>query len=213
VLYDDSFHTGVIGIVAQRISEAFYRPTVVAGKDGDFYKGSVRGISGFSVVGALSACGALLEKFGGHEGAGGFSVAKTHVEEFARAFNDESKRQLANLSHHPVATADTMCTLEELSVAAIRSLKVMAPYGVGNPAPQIAIENLHVLSVEILKGAHLKVTLSDKRISRSGLLWRCTEHPELFVGNRVTVVCKPDINSFRGVDDVQLQLQAVMAAK
>jgi single-stranded-DNA-specific exonuclease len=213
VLYDEAFHTGVIGIVAQRISEAFYRPAVVAGWDGTYFKGSVRGVKGFSVVGALTACGEFLEKFGGHEGAGGFSVSPQKVEDFAIAFNAESKRQLATLPQSPLALADTVCTLDELSVAAINSLKVMAPYGMGNSAPQLAIENLHVLSVEVLKGAHLKVTLSDKNTTRSGLMWRCIEHPELYVGNRVSVVCKPEINSFRGVEDVQLQLQAVSACK
>jgi single-stranded-DNA-specific exonuclease len=213
VLYDDSFHTGVIGIVAQRLSEAFYRPSVVAGRDGDFYKASVRGVKGFSVVGALNACAEHLEKFGGHEGAGGLSVSIDKIEGFISAFNLECERQLASLPPQPLAVADTVCTLEELTVQAIESLKVMAPFGMGNAAPQFAIENLHILSVEVLKGAHLKVTVSDKNISRSALLWRCTEHPELFVGNKVSVVCKPEINSFRGVNDVQLQLQAVVSAR
>lgn len=214
VVWESDFHTGVIGIVAQRIVEIFYRPAAVMGLDKDgVYKGSVRGIKGFSVVEALGAVGKHLIKFGGHEGAGGFSVAIEHVEEFAAAFNAECARRLKKIETSPFVEGDTEATLAEIDVYLVNELEKFAPFGVGNPNPVVVARGLRVQDLRVLKDTHLKATLTDGKRRISGMLWRQTSHPALTIGAEVDVAFKPDINTFNGNVEVQGHIQAVEACR
>jgi single-stranded-DNA-specific exonuclease len=210
VAWHEDFHTGVIGIVAQRLVEHFYRPAAVMGMDSEgVWKGSVRGIKGFSVIDALSSVREHLIKFGGHEGAGGFSVAAENVERFRDAFVRECEKRLVNIETVPYVDADTEASLNECTVPLVRELGNLAPFGMGNPSPVLFIRDLLVKEIRVLKDAHLKVLFSDGKRFITGLMWRHTSHPALIEGKRVSIACKPDINSFNGANEVQAILQAV----
>jgi single-stranded-DNA-specific exonuclease len=210
VAWHEDFHTGVIGIVAQRLVEHFYRPSAVMGMDSQgIWKGSVRGIKGFSVVEALGAVKQHLIKFGGHEGAGGFSVKAENLESFREAFNLECQKRLENIEIVPYVDADAEATLEECTVPLVRELSNLAPFGMGNPTPVVLVRDLTVKEVRVLKDAHLKVLLSDGRRFITGLMWRQTSHPALQIGKRVQIACKPDVNTFNGSLELQATLQAV----
>ncbi|RMG45360.1 MAG: hypothetical protein D6719_00315, partial [Candidatus Dadabacteria bacterium] len=212
-VWDADFHTGVIGIVAQRLVETFYRPAAVMGADvAGVYKGSVRGIKGFSVIETLEALSEYLIKFGGHEGAGGFSIAADRVLEFAEAFNEECKKRLDDIETEPSAVADTESSLSEINRELVSELQAFAPFGIGNPSPLLLVRNLKVMDVKILKDAHLKVTFSDGSRYICGLMWYKTGHPALLTGARVDVVAKPDTNTFNGITELQLHLHAVERA-
>lgn len=214
VAWHEEFHTGVIGIVAQRLVEHFYRPAAVMGMDSEgIWKGSVRGIKGFSVVEALGAVKEHLIKFGGHEGAGGFSVHADNLLSFHEAFKAECERRLATIETVPYVDADAEATLPECSVELVRELENLAPFGMGNPTPVVLINDLVVKEVRVLKDAHLKVLLSDGRRFITGLMWRQTAHPALQVGKRVRIACKPDVNTFNGAMELQATLQAVEEVK
>ena len=210
VVADPDFHTGVVGIVAQRLCELYYRPSVVLGVDTPgIFKGSVRGIKGFNVVESLAALKGVLIKYGGHEGAGGLSLEASRLEEFREAFDRECARRLEGVSLDPVAQADTRIVLGDVKLDLIESITRFAPFGMGNPAPLFLIENLSVIDVQELKQAHLKVVLSDGRLFIPAFLWRQRSHPALQKGKRVNVACKPDKSTYRGVTELQLTLQAV----
>ncbi len=214
VVWKEDFHTGVIGIVAQRMVEEFYRPAAVLGPDTDgVYKGSMRSIKGISAVGLLERVKKHLIKFGGHEGAAGFSLRADDIEAFAAAFAEESGRQLKKVESSPVIDADTEALLSDVSVKMVNELQSFAPFGMGNPQPTLLFRNLKVLSVNQLKGAHLKVMLSDGKQSMSALFWRMTMHPDLKLGNIVDVAARPDVNTYGGMAGLQLTLQAVQAAE
>ncbi len=213
VVWDPSFHTGVIGIVAQRLVENFYRPAAVMGIDSKgIYKGSVRGIKGFSVVDALSAVGKHLIKFGGHPGAGGFSVEEKNVKSFAKAFVAECAARLKEIETEPVAEADTEAELADISVPLIEELKSLAPFGMGNPQPQLLLKGLKVVEVRDIKGAHLKATLTDGKKFITGIMWRQVSHPAVKTGAKVNIVCRADYNNFNGLTELQAILQAVESA-
>jgi single-stranded-DNA-specific exonuclease len=210
VAWHEEFHTGVIGIVAQRLVEHFYRPSAVMGMDSPgIWKGSVRGIRGFSVVEALAAVKEHLIKFGGHEGAGGFSVREENVQAFKQAFQAECQRRLRDIEREPFVDVDAEALLEECSVKVVRELEALAPFGMGNPTPVILIRDLVVKEVRVLKDAHLKVVLSNGKRFVTGLMWRQTSHPALEVGKRINIACKPDINTYGGNQELQATLQAV----
>jgi single-stranded-DNA-specific exonuclease len=210
VAWNEEFHTGVIGIVAQRLVEHFYRPAAVMGMDTPgVWKGSVRGIRGFSVVEALAAVSRHLIKFGGHDGAGGFSVRQESLQDFKLAFISECERRLKSIETVPFVEADAEAGLDQITVPLVRELTGLAPFGVGNPNPIVLVRNLEVKEVKILKDAHLKILFSDGRRFITGLIWRQTEHPALVVGKRVSIACKPDVNTFNGAQELQATIHAV----
>lgn len=207
----EDFHTGVIGIVAQRLVETFYRPSAVMGVDKGSYKGSVRGIPGFSVVEALEKLGDYFIKFGGHKGAGGFTLKSDNILEFEEAFNSVCKELLKDVELIPFVTADTSVGFEELDEILCNDFKKLSPFGVGNPSSQLLIKEVHVREVRLLKGSHLKVTFSDGKRYIDGLMWNTVRHPALFAGANVNIVCKPEVNYFAGNSKIQLILQAIEA--
>jgi single-stranded-DNA-specific exonuclease len=208
--YGQDFHTGVIGIVAQRVVEHFYRPAAVMGMDTDgIYKGSVRGIKGFSVIEALSELSTYLIKFGGHTGAGGFSIKESDLPHFKSAWNDVCERRLKEIEIEPYIDADTEAELSEISVPLVAELKNLAPFGIGNPNPHVLVRNLRVVEVRDIKGAHLKVLLSDGRRFVSGIMWRQTSHPALKPNNFVDIVFRPEVSTYGGTTELQANLQAI----
>ncbi len=210
VVADPDFHTGVVGIVAQRLVELYYRPSVVLGVDTDgVYKGSVRGIKGFNVVEALAAVSTMLVKYGGHEGAGGLSVEEKKLGDFTKAFEKECAARLDGISHEPVSQADTEIALSDVTVDLVDELKMFAPFGMGNPAPVFLIRNLKVVDIHELKSAHLKAVFSDGKYFIPGLLWRQREHPALRKGASVNIACRPEKSTYRGLTDLQFTLHAV----
>ena len=209
VVWDSEFHTGVIGIVAQRLVETFYRPSIVCGEDGGFFKGSVRGIKGFSVVDALSELQDYLTKFGGHEGAGGFSIKPEKLDAFARAFADFCQKKLQSLETVPSVLADTELSLKELTPAVVHELAACAPFGIGNPGPVVALNDLEIADIRVLKDEHLKLLLTDGKIGIPGLFWKLKEHPLVEQGNTVKIAAKVEVNEYNGQRTLQLNLQAL----
>jgi single-stranded-DNA-specific exonuclease len=210
VVWNEEFHTGVIGIVAQRLVETYYRPSVVMGKDTEgVFKGSVRGIKGFSVIDTLSAVGGHLMKFGGHDGAGGFSIKEENLEAFKAAFVAECKSRLATLETVPHADADTEVTLAEFTVELVEAIKNLAPFGMGNPAPNLLIRNMRVVELKDIKATHLKALLSDGARYISAIMWRQSSHPALHVNATVDVVFRPEVSSWNGSVELQANVQAV----
>lgn len=214
VVWREDFHTGVIGIVAQRLVELFYRPSVVLGADKDgVFKGSVRGVKGFSVVEALAQCSELLIKYGGHEAAGGLSLPEENLEEFASRFSDVCAERLGAAPKPPTAEADTTASIAEISIPVVQELRAFAPFGMGNPTPTVLLENVRVQSVSILKDAHTKIIMNHGDRALTGFLWRRVDHPACKQGAIVNVVCKLDINSYQGVESVQASIEAIEAVK
>jgi single-stranded-DNA-specific exonuclease len=214
VAWNQEFHTGVIGIVAQRLVEHFYRPAAVMGMDvPGVFKGSVRGIKGFSVVDALAACSKYLIKYGGHTGAGGFSVKEQDLLNFKQAFNDECERRLKEIETVPFVDADTEAELSEITIPLVSELKNLAPFGVGNPNPHVLVRNLRVVEVRDIKGAHLKTLLSDGKRFISGVMWRQTSHPALTPNSYVDIVFRPEVSTYQGTTELQANLQAIEASQ
>ncbi len=210
VAWHKEFHTGVIGIVAQRLVEHFYRPAAVMGMDTEgIFKGSVRGIKGFSVIDALSEVSQYLIKFGGHTGAGGFAVKESDLLNFKKAWNEVCERRLKDLEIEPYIDADTDADLSEISVPLVGEFKNMAPFGIGNPNPHVLVRNLRVVDVRDIKGAHLKATFSDGKRFIQGVMWRQPSHPALVPNNYVDIVFRPEVSTYGGTTELQANLQAV----
>lgn len=210
VVYDPSYHTGVVGIVAQRLVEKFHRPSAVIGIDEEgILKGSVRSIPGISVIAVLSACSDYLLKFGGHEGAGGFALRESSLPEFREKFTSTCHTLLNPENATPAIETDTDATLDELSLDLVQELAKIEPCGIGNKAPTLLVKRAIIKSVVCLKEAHLKFELSNGKTSISAIMWKYAEHPYVYVNNMVNVALRLETNSFRGTTSLQGQVLAL----
>lgn len=212
VVWREDFHTGVIGIVAQRLVELFYRPSIVLGADkGGIFKGSVRGVKGFSVVEALAECSELLIKYGGHQAAGGLSIYEENLDEFAARFSSVCLERLGEHPKPPIIETDTVADLSEISIPSVQELRAFAPFGMGNATPTVLLKNVRIQSVSILKDTHTKIIMSYGDRALTGFLWRRTDHPAIAQGAVVHAACKLDINTFQGMESVQATIEALQA--
>ena len=179
------------------------------GLDNGSYKGSVRGIKGFSVIEALDKLKSHFTKFGGHAGAGGFSLNHDDTRKFSEDFNQVCKELLKDIPLVPEVRADTSISLAEVDEVLFEQVSSLQPFGLGNPGVNLLIKKIRVKDLTCLKNAHLKMTLTDGSRYLTAFLWQTTNHPALFPGAEVNIVGKPEINEFRGNRSVQFNLAAV----
>jgi len=206
-LYGESWHHGVIGIVAAKLVERFGKPVFILSDDGDFARGSARSVEGFSIHKALTACADVLTKFGGHSGAGGFSLMKTDIDNFD---NTLQKYAAENFAAMPVLTlhADKLITPQELSVESITSLSRLEPCGEGNPQPLFAMLSVRLLDVASLSGgAHTKLKLTYGNNGFYGLMFgmKTAEFPYK-AGDMLDVLAYPEINTYGGNTSVNIRI-------
>jgi single-stranded-DNA-specific exonuclease len=142
VLHSQTWHPGVIGIVASRVVERFHRPTVMVALKEGIGRGSARSIEGFHLVGALQQCAKHLLKYGGHRQAAGLSIEADRLPEFSEAFAAIAAQKLTDDDVVPRCRVDAVVGLSELSVEAAKGIEALAPFGSGNPEPIFASQVL-----------------------------------------------------------------------
>jgi single-stranded-DNA-specific exonuclease len=160
VVYDPSWHKGVIGIVASRLTEFYYRPTIVFTKSGDLITGSARSVRGFDIYSALEACSELIEHWGGHKYAAGLSIKEENFEAFSKKFEEVAILQLAEESLVPTVEIDAEIDFATIGRAFFDNLKKFAQFGPKNPNP--TFETKGVLAGEnskVVGQKHLKLSL------------------------------------------------------
>ena len=142
VVYQKEWHKGVIGIVASRLTETYYRPTLVFTKSGDKLAASARSVSGFDVYNALEACSEHIEQFGGHKYAAGLTIKEENYEAFKQAFEDEVSKTIDKSLLTPEIKVDLKIDLLQVDAKLMRILKQFAPFGPGNMTPIFMTEHL-----------------------------------------------------------------------
>ncbi|MGH7594077.1 MAG: DHHA1 domain-containing protein, partial [Gemmatimonadales bacterium] len=163
VLAADRWHPGVVGIVASRIVERFGRPAFLIALEGDVGRGSGRSIEGFDLHAALMECGDLLERFGGHRMAAGFTIRRDRVAEFRARFNGVARRQLTPGDLGPTQRVDVELGLDEITDELERWSRELEPCGMGNPGAVFGVRNVRLMSPRVVGTNHLKGVLSAGR--------------------------------------------------
>jgi len=199
------WHHGVIGIAASRIMEQFGKPCFIASEDNGEIRGSARSFGDFSVFDALTAASEALSKFGGHPGAGGFTIKPGMTGIFHSLLEDYALREHSVM---PVAelTADAVVTSSELTVDNIRGLSVLEPFGMGNTKPQFCIDDAELADVVPLSGgAHSKLVFILGGSRHEALFFR-RPPAELPVkkGDRFDMIVTLSVNEFRGTESPSL---------
>ncbi len=164
VVYHETWHKGVIGIVASRLIETYHRPTLVFTKSGDKLAASARSISGFDVYNALEACSEHIEQFGGHKYAAGLTLKEENYEAFKQAFEDEVSKTIDKSLLVREVRVDMALDLQEVNSKFWRIIKQFAPFGPGNMTPVFMTENLNDTGYGKCVGeddAHLRITVTQ----------------------------------------------------
>jgi single-stranded-DNA-specific exonuclease len=157
VLFKNSWHKGVIGIVAARCVEKFYRPTVILTESNNKVTGSARSVSGFDLYQAIFACSDLLEKFGGHKYAAGLTLDMRNLEAFQRKFEEVVSSTITEEMLTPAIDIDMLIDFNAITPKFFNVLRQMAPFGPGNPRPIFATKNVYVFNgLSSFKDRHLR---------------------------------------------------------
>lgn len=212
VIAGDNWHHGVIGIVSSKITDMYFKPSILICFDGENGKGSGRSIIGFDLHKALCETSQYLEKYGGHEMAVGLSLLKSNFESFKEVFQKYAEE--SNIKDIiPIINIDKLITEKDLNIKAVKELEKLEPFGEANKCPLIAYKNLKIDSIRVLtEGKHMKLTLKTENnniITAMGFNMGYKAE-EFLIGDRVDIVGALEINSFNGMENIQFNLKDIM---
>lgn len=211
VLYAPGWHEGVIGIVASKIAETLYRPTIVLTEDENGHlKGSGRSIPEFSLHEALAACRELLTGFGGHSQAAGLRLAKDNLEAFREGFDAVAGKAFGHQKPKPTLLLDAALGFDQVDYDLLKELELLAPFGPDNPkpvflSPQVSVRNRKIVGADHvfldLRDEEAKVTLRAKAWNQAQAL------PHSVTGKAMQLAYTPKFNEFNGVTSIELALR------
>ena len=215
VLDADTWHHGVIGIVSSRITEKYSRPSILVSFEGnesptpsleDVGKGSGRSIKGMNLVDALCYCGEHLVKFGGHELAAGLSVTRAELPTFIAKINEYARNNLTAEDLIPTVEADCTVNFSDVTLALAKSIRMLEPYGVGNPVPVFVLRDVTVAEINgISDNKHTKLTVTDGVHTLSAIYFsNPPSNLGIYVGDKIDLLFNIDINEWGGRESVQL---------
>ena len=201
------WHIGVVGIVASRVLQEFYRPTIILGGDAEHWRGSGRSIAGFDLAAALRECDDLLLRHGGHAMAAGLSIAPDKVDLFRQRLNELAKRALKPEDLQPPLRLDAEVSLNEITLDSLAELEQLKPTGQGNPAVQFCARNLTHKKPLQRMGAnkqHVKLWVTDGTVTHEAVWWNAGAG-SLPVG-KFDLAFAPAVNEYNGRRTVQLKV-------
>jgi single-stranded-DNA-specific exonuclease len=213
VLASESWHTGVIGIVASRIVDKFYRPTIMINSgscENGLAQGSGRSIPGFCLLSAIKACSHHLSSFGGHKMAAGLKIEPDKIDQFAAEFETHAKQNLNRDDSAAKLHIDALVPLSEFRKETVRELQLLGPFGQGNPEPTFATKGVRLASPPKRVGSgreHLQLAITDNTTAircigfRFGKLEKMLLEHEFFA-----VAYQPQINTYNGNSNVEFVL-------
>lgn len=213
VLKGNDWHHGVIGIVASKITENYFKPSILVCYEGDdIGKGSGRSIPGFDLHKALMKCKDSLAGFGGHSMAVGVSVKKEDFEKFKTEFLKIAREE--NIQDiEPILNIDGILNIDEITKQMVESLSLLEPFGEANKMPVFVFKNLKIDSIRSLtEGKHLKLTLKSSNNYYVNAIGFNLGHlaDDYKIGDKIDVAGNLEINSFNGVDSIQINLKDIM---
>lgn len=210
VLASETWHQGVVGVVASRMAEEFCCPAFLICLDGEKGKASSRSYGGFNLFASLTALAPLLESYGGHELAAGFTIHKKKIDDFRQAVCDLAG-DFYEESVGACLSADCMVPAEMLTVHNVQALDALEPCGCGCPKPIFVLEKMQIVHLSHVGGGrHLRLRLRQGKAQLNAIYFYATaETASVAEGDWVDVACIAQINEFRGMQSVQLSIQDI----
>ena len=210
VLGGENWHHGVIGIVSSKVTEKYYKPSLLLSFEGDKAIGSGRSIQGFDLYEALTKCDDLIEKYGGHAMAVGLTIKKENFEKFKDKFEEVAKeKNIKKLV--PIIYIDEEVKLRDINMDLVKSLSILEPFGEANKVPLFLIKNLKIDSIRALsEGRHLKLSLRDENFVINAIGFEIGYLAEEYrIEDKIDVVGTLEINSFNGYSSIQINVKDI----
>ncbi len=211
ILGGDGWHHGVIGIVSSKITEMYFKPSILVGFEGNDGKGSGRSIPGIDLHETILKCGKNLEKYGGHAMAVGLSVKKEKFEAFKEETNEYLKTK--NIDEiKQIIKIDAVITLKDINLETIEELNLLEPFGEENKMPMFCVRHLKIDSIRALTdGKHLKLNLRDDGMIINAIGFNMGDKVQEFkLGDRIDVIGSLEINEYNGMKNIQINLKDIM---
>ena len=211
VLCGENWHHGVIGIVASRLTEKFFKPTILVCFENDEGKGSGRSVPGFDLHDALAKSSMYLEKFGGHAMAVGVTLKKGMYNKFKDKLESIAKKQDINQLVQ-VIKIDSVITVKDLNKDTIKELEKLEPFGEKNKMPLFLLKNARINSIRSLsEGKHLKLTLKENNCIIDAIGFNLGQLSEEYqIGDYIDIIGVLEINNFSGEETVQINVKDIM---
>lgn len=212
VLFKQDWHKGVIGIVASRCIEQYYRPTIILTESNNKATGSARSVVDFDIYEAISECSDLLEQFGGHKYAAGLTMAVDKVPAFQEKFERVVGERISEIHMKPILEIDDELLLDQINYKFFNILKQMAPFGPGNPEPIFSANQVFADNIKVLKDKHLKFEIvQDGQETKPTCIAFCfAEYYELLNSKmRFNIAFEIRENTFRNTSSLQLYVKDI----
>ena len=210
VVARENWHPGVIGIVASRILERYYRPVFLLAIEGEQAKGSGRCIAGMNLADSLNACTDLLVQHGGHQAAAGLTIKTENIEKFTERFNEYACEHLSDDDLQPKLNVDFEIHSAYMTLDSVKPLELFEPFGQDNPSPSLAMRELTLQKPPmLLKNEHLKLFVNDGYQTIEAVGWNMADHfvalrqPQL----RLDMAFSPEVNEWNNSRRVQLRIK------
>lgn len=210
----ESYQEGIIGLVAARLTEEFYRPAVIISKGKKYSKASARSIEEFNIIEAVRACADILGPHGGHRKAAGFTIETAKLELLKQKLTDLANQSLGNLELSPTLKIDTEVDLADLNLKLYQNLEQIAPFGEGNPTPVFATRGLKIINARIMgkENQHLKLHLTShlSRISFEAVGFGMGNlYSKLTIGKPIDIAYNLILNEWNGKKSLQLKIKDI----
>ena len=199
----DGWHRGVVGIVAGRLRDAHHRPTAIIAISEDGARGSIRSTPNVHAVQALEYCADLLQKFGGHPAAAGFSIDPQHIPALTKRLDEYVRCRLREDELIPERIFQASSEASQINLSVARSLERLGPFGKDNPEPLIWLKNAKINRFEILKNTHLKFSVGGNK----AIWWRGAKYLDTLQKGKVDLAARVGINRWKGRTSVQLTIE------
>ena len=214
VIYNEAWHKGVIGIVASRLTELYYRPAVVLTRSEGIATGSARSVSGFDVYSAVQHCADLLENFGGHTYAAGLSLKVEHVEEFKQRFEAYVAEHILDEQTQPTLDIDAQLDFSDINMKFYQDLKKFSPFGPGNPKPIFFTPRVYDYGTSKVVGRgqeHIKLELVDNKSNNimNGIAFGQSSQARYIKTKRAFDICYSVEENTHKRGEVQLQIEDI----
>ncbi|MDZ4384159.1 MAG: DHHA1 domain-containing protein, partial [Nitrospirota bacterium] len=215
VMASQEWHQGVIGIVASKVVDEFYRPCVLISlqEDGSG-KGSARSIPRFNIYKGLEACSDLLERFGGHKYAAGLTIKSVNIPLLRERLSAVIAERMKEQDLTPQIILDAEITLDEISFPLLKEMTLLPPYGMANPEPVIVTKGLRIVEPRIVGKDHLKMRLKKGRVylDSIGFSMGSAYNDIITSGREIDIAYTPELNFWKGTYGVQLRLKDLRPA-
>ncbi len=211
VLEKENWHHGVIGIVSSKITDMYFKPSILMSIEGDIAKGSGRSIPGFDLHEALENCKEEIEQFGGHSMAVGVTVKRANFDKFKNKFEEYAReKDISKIT--PILNIDEKITLKDITIKDIRDLELLEPFGEGNKPPIFQINNVKIDSIRSLsQGKHLKMEIKDQNSSIQAIGFNLGNLANDYkIEDKINIAGTLEINNYNGRENIQINIRDVM---